>query len=641
MTRAAERAAAGLVTLRQAMPEVAEALVGFPPNRPALEGRWSEDRLVNIKVGPSDWLYEHSAAATTEAQVSELKSNPDLICFPDPADEPPAAFLSTFAAEVPSSGSERPCSGGYGFLFGVGLGDHLEPLIEATECRQLVLIEPNPVLLHASLFAVDWTAIFRRAGECGIGLRFILGSDPEALVRQIEELLIRDGLPAVLDGSFAHLHYPAWALVEARKLFNQRIRNFLIRPNTHEDEAIMLRHSAANLDLASERDVRLLCPGPVIEEAPPVLIVGSGPSLDRDLENLRRLKDHLVIVSCGTALGVLLKNGIRPHLHIENENTAPLVQNLRNFRANYGFDGIRLCCSTTVSSAVLPLFDQAWMYFRAALSPAEAFGFGDQAIPFAGPLVANAALAALSALGFRRFILAGVDCGRREHLDHHAADSVYLDEAYDNYEDGVDEAFIKGEFVREVPGNFGGSVLTSSFYDLSRRTLAETILHNGLDVLNLADGARIDGARPKVSSALDLPPCPILPAEVLDRLWRGAVRSDAGVQARKARLRSARAELASWRETYRQRVAETDPGLDPWDLARSLKSLRGPDAGMPTRLEKTLSGSLSWLERIGLYRAIRTPASDREAFNERFLAALIPAVDQVIADVEEILNRQA
>ena len=33
-----------------------------------------------------------------------------------------------------------------------------------------------------------------------------------------------------------------------------------------------------------------------------------------------------------TAIGILLKNGIRPDLHVENENTFPLVKNLREFK---------------------------------------------------------------------------------------------------------------------------------------------------------------------------------------------------------------------------------------------------------------------------------------------------------------------
>lgn len=58
----------------------------------------------------------------------------------------------------------------------------------------------------------------------------------------------------------------------------------------------------------------------------PVVIVGAGPSLNKELENLKNIYGQALIISSGTASTVLIKNNVRPHVivsidgHIANYN---------------------------------------------------------------------------------------------------------------------------------------------------------------------------------------------------------------------------------------------------------------------------------------------------------------------------------
>ena len=59
--------------------------------------------------------------------------------------------------------------------------------------------------------------------------------------------------------------------------------------------------------------------GADIENLPPVLLIGNGPSLDSHVNFIRQHQADSIIISCGTALSSLAKVGIKPDFHVEME----------------------------------------------------------------------------------------------------------------------------------------------------------------------------------------------------------------------------------------------------------------------------------------------------------------------------------
>ncbi|MGB0670020.1 MAG: 6-hydroxymethylpterin diphosphokinase MptE-like protein [Rhodospirillales bacterium] len=626
-------------------PDVLRRMLGAVPV--GLDLAYRDGVLTDLMVAPDQWLYGGEAGQgdgrqVARTQLAEWRSDPDIIAFPDPADAqlkgPVAAFRDRMRTPAGETGGQSP-EGGYGFLFGLGLGHHLSGVLAETTARHLIIIEPYAGLLTRSLEAIDWAALFERAESRSIALTFVLEEEPEAIVRALEQVLNRERMPVMLDGAFAHLHYPAWALVEARRLFNDRVRNFLIRPNTFMDEAIMLRHSLATLRSAGLVDARLVTREPRPDPGLPALIVGSGPSLDLVLDRMAELAERAVVISCGSALGVLLKRGIRPCIHIENENTEPLVNNLRDFQAAYGFEGITLACSTTVDPRVPAFFATCLLYFREALSPAGVLGYADRALPHSGPLVGNAATTVALALGFRHILFAGVDCGKREGAGHHAADSVYNQEDYDNYLPDSELRHFEKQLVRKVPANFGGEAVTSSYYDLSRRTLTEALRQAGAEADNMSDGARIDGARAKAVSALKLAPPPRPPRQALAAqvALLARVGDLGGVLGQ--RLDEALVGLAAYREGLDDAfVGAGAAGSDLWRLCAELTRLRRPEGGLAPGLDRMLGSSLDWMARFGLWRAARLRGRERAELLEAFLADYETETKRLIDEAETLLR---
>lgn len=476
-----------------------------------------DDVAVNINLGEIN-LYPEHAAKWTGSQLEHHFQNPDRIVFSDPwhcnITTVSKKLLKKLAAYLIERGMGENegypvVDVGFGFIFGVGLGYHIPELMAREVCRHMVLIEPIPEFIIHSFSAVDWGKIFRAAARKHISIYFLPHESPDENIHALQRIIITCG-STFLDGSQAYIHYHSWNINEARKILNEKIKSLYISSGYFEDELIMMKNTYLNFIKWS---FHLVSRKPYLEQTIPVFIIGSGPSLDNDLPYIKKWRDRVIVFSCGTSLGILLKNGIRPDLHLENENTPQLLENLKNFKKEYGFEGITLVVTTTVHYDVSSLFDNRWYFFRPALSSSVILLGAAEPLRGADPLVSNAALAVSSAVGFKEIYLFGVDCGRREGGAHHSRDAVYYEEDYDNYAAGESFDFIEKQLTREVPANFGGKAMTSWSLDLSRINMSILQRTGKFTLFNCSDGARIDGANPKAAAAISLknPPSQQLP----------------------------------------------------------------------------------------------------------------------------------
>jgi len=62
-------------------------------------------------------------------------------------------------------------------MIGIGLGYHLARLYEQVEIENLVLVEPDPDLFYASMFAFDWSNLLDYLHESEHLIHFIIGVD--------------------------------------------------------------------------------------------------------------------------------------------------------------------------------------------------------------------------------------------------------------------------------------------------------------------------------------------------------------------------------------------------------------------------------------------------------------------------------
>lgn len=388
---------------------------------------------------------------------------------------------------------------GFFFIFGIGLGYHLPPLLEGLNTPHVVICEAFDEFLLASLRVVDWGALVKLCQDRKATLDVLCINTPEQMAARISDLIDKYG-PIYLDGSYYYQHYALWTFAEAkRRLLNELPRQMIAR-GFFEDERKMLRNTATNFHKQKFRILtgRFLPRDPNI----PVFVIGAGPSLDQAMPYIKEWRDHALVVSAGSGLQPCLKNGIIPDIHVEIENTYAIHTKLqhildenRDLMPNGRFDGIRLVASSTLNPTVSPLFSDISYFLRdsacSSVSFAKEFGyhFG------AAPTVANTAVGTLAHMGVGDIYLFGIDCGWRDTSAHHARDTIYYTS------DELKREHMYGGYA--LPGNFGGMVQADMTFDWSRNMLEAAIAAYRLSVFNCSDGALIKGAIPKVAEGLN------------------------------------------------------------------------------------------------------------------------------------------
>lgn len=474
-----------------------------PPASRLVDGADGPD---NIDLG-NGRLYGAPARQWTRIQLDGYRQAPQGIYFNNPNNcniSPVSLVLARQLTDIirdngwTSKVSAVPVRDiGYLFVFGVGLGYHLPELVATTRARHIVLIEPLVEFIGHSCHAIDWEALLADADARGIQLHFVINAKPLDISRSVERLVVKYG-NIFLDGSTFCPHYYSWTLKQAYEFLQERLKHFYISNGFFEDEIEMIRNTYDNVRACS---FHLVEGRPHLQQDFPVFIVGSGPSFDKDAPYIRKWRDKAIVISCGTALRGLLRSGIRPDLHCENERVPLVPEILRAVDAEFGLKGITLMATTTMFPEVANLFEQRWFYYRDGLSPATVLNPGYKPLYNADPLVSNAAFAVVTFMGFQNVYLFGMDLGQREGGAHHAKDAVYNDK--DRGE--LDKLYVKRfQEARIVPGNFGGRVRTFWAFDMGRRMLGEVQHVRGINLYNCSDGARITGAKPQMAAGIDL-----------------------------------------------------------------------------------------------------------------------------------------
>lgn len=482
--------------------------VGTPHSSLAVRPDGGVDMLLQ-----GTYFYDEDAVTYVEKQLSRFAEEPTRRFFNEPDTNLLRGMAGAYARQLRQEldgrelavGAPRDRSGYYTIVFGLGLGLHVEPLQDITACQMMMLIEPNIENLFHSLSVVDWAAMFDKAAHDGREMSFIIEGGVDTILVQLRNA-IRNRNPALIDGVYLYTHYHSSALERARDSFNKDLALLVAGLGFLEDEYKMSANAASAIAL---RRVHVLA-DPLPRRPEALLIVGSGPSIDRDLERVRELSGEAAVMTVGTGLRVLLDQGIRPDFHVEVENGYENADFIKVVRDEFGFEGILLVGAVSLHDSVRSLFDESILFFRERSSATMLFAEGRGVIQPSGPTVANAALSAAVRMGYRELYFFGLDMGSKADGTYHSRHSVYGAGYFKEIGDEPDVS---------VPGNFGGEASAESILFWSRYMLENFLrLHPQLDVMNCSDGARIIGATPKLSRVVELAGEPVDRANLRDSI---------------------------------------------------------------------------------------------------------------------------
>lgn len=202
------------------------------------------------------------------------------------------------------------------FLYGFGFGYHAECYFECYPEHRLYIYEPDVQVLLAAMEVIDLSVLFNRLNIAD----FVVGMDKEQRDRMFYRFLKHmKGEPELLAlpiyDKIKSLNKEQFSIDAATAIMNYKSSMSINEKFGMEWVANSMYNLSHILETPSILGLRNKLDGIT------AVIVGAGPSLEVDIDCLRRLKKHAFIIAAGSTIQSLLHYGIKPHLIVSIDGT--------------------------------------------------------------------------------------------------------------------------------------------------------------------------------------------------------------------------------------------------------------------------------------------------------------------------------
>lgn len=432
-------------------------------------------------------------------------------------------------------------------VFGVGYGWDIEQIVDNYEIRHLIIIEPDARNLNLSLFFLDYISLYNRfLARGGKYVTFLTydakaketeeeGSDTaetaedvpppanattesepsepaaenkkDSFIAQRNRALASDLRQAIrvfwppYMARGAALHFNDYRSEDVKEIWNALGQEFFLLYmgwGFFDDEVLSLLHATQNLDAKHPLCTKLAKDLP---EDSVAFVIGSGPSLDELLPIIEKHKDRAIIISCGTALTVLARKGIKPDFHVEIERTDLTYEFMADPKHREFIKDIPLLLIPAIPPGVFELSNRTLMLLKFVDAGTQLTDIDNSYPRFStGPTVTNCGTDFCLRMGIRNIYLMGVDMGYPNEGPHHSTLSHYYDTEHssENLAEAVKQTDAACAQRLPVPGNFGDEVQSTEIFIQARDLISYSVLQfcRKSTVYNLNRGAAIRGTEP-------------------------------------------------------------------------------------------------------------------------------------------------
>lgn len=349
-------------------------------------------------------------------------------------------------------------------IVGVSNGEHIRQIMErAPRTSNILIYEPSFELFRRAMQEVDLSFLFRPDIPVGI------------IVEGLNETELEEYLYLFI--SYDNMAMLRWYISgNYQELFSKEVGEFVARLKNHVSQIHVgwntkLRYTDVqavnvfvNLPYLYEGySIRELYG--MLPEDVPVIIVSAGPSLNKNIMELKKAVGKACIIATDTAMKPLLNAGILPNLFVIIDGLKPEV-----LFQHKDISKVPMVTMTAVSTEPMACH-KGKKFFYGAESAFEDELSGDikkkqeeqsdRNIPFlvTGGSVATSAYALALNMGAKTVILVGQDLamtGNRTHADG-------------TFQDHMDQIDVDSGKYFEVEAIDGGKVLTRDDFDLYRK----------------------------------------------------------------------------------------------------------------------------------------------------------------------------
>lgn len=369
-------------------------------------------------------------------------------------------------------------------FFGTGLGYHIEFILRSFPDIKAYIYEPNKELLYFFLKE-------RSFSETQLKRFKNISATRESFLNDIREIITlnREGL-AIVDLPVYKSIYP-----DEYEFFIQTIKTKV----KERRSSILTEYSFQKrwiINSMKNFKYVLNTPNVIVENKGkfkdiPAILVAAGPSLNEEIENIRKIKDEglAYIFSVGSAINTLIKNDVHPHVattYDPTENNQKVFLKVKE----QGIKDIPLIFGSSVGYETIENYPGKLYHMITSQDKISNYYLDNEStepidIVLDAPTIAVVTLQLLYYLGFNPIILAGQNLayvGTKQH-----SEGVF----YSN--DLTDKEL---ESAIEVKDVYGNTIKTNNGYNSMRQQMESYINQlKDLKVINTTKGgAAIEGA---------------------------------------------------------------------------------------------------------------------------------------------------
>lgn len=292
---------------------------------------------------------------------------------------------------------------------------------------------------------------------------------------------------------------------EFQNLIIERLRDEAVKKGTSlsfqrvipRNTLYNMKHTIRTRNIGQIREALEECP---LEDIPAV-IVCAGPSLDKNIQELKKIQGKALIIVVDAALRAVLRAGIHPDLVCTVDPNPP-----ERFFTDLDLRGLTWCCENASKPEIIRKYGERVYYFgyfekgwNQMIS--EMLGYGFPVLPTGGS-VSSIAFAMALYFGFRKIVFMGQDLAFTGGKSHTSGIEGAL---------GDNDKYIKSRCLMEVEG-IDGTMLQTDFQMWYYKQWFEKAIRDGGDRMRVIDategGAKIEGTENMKMSEVVAGECP-------------------------------------------------------------------------------------------------------------------------------------
>lgn len=471
------------------------------------------DDEINVAVNDHK-LYPKDVDQAISNQVDTFLQNPTSY-YRKPSwchDTKRGYYHDTFIRDLENSSpyiAEKKIFSGYshnleGFIpilliFGIGTGKHIEKLVKNSEISDLIIVDESYEFLKISMHLLDWSNIFKYFTQNNRTLHFIIHHDPQENAHSLLNTIFGN-FPYYFFNIYFMTHYESDFFNKVKDTVLDKINLGITGLGFYDDEVIGLKHTIENIS----KNMPIFKHTNQLPEGSAALIIGSGPSIDQDIETIKTLQDKVIVFSCGTSLKILYENNIVPDFHIEQERPPDQCDRIiNNFPTEY-LKKINIIGLNVVAPKMFELFKSAKVFFRVNDAGGSIAPDNIKHLEHCNPTVVNATCAFASEIGFDNIFLFGADMGYKDPENHHSKSSDYYKGSLTNWKPDT--------IGQKYPGNFDKEEMlyTTDIFLWCKQRIENCIYEynikdkKSINYYNCSDGLAIERSTPLHSNKIHL-----------------------------------------------------------------------------------------------------------------------------------------